>query len=154
MVLKFWNKYRKMFNFLDKLKRYKYEYQTRSTVFRFAIPAIKAIGLWPSGELYFVTIPVTIGATTGQWIGPRIFGLRYTWILRHHPIITPDDFLTGRNFIITRSVYRKTVSRSHILDSDIFGIYNVREIFLDYVLETSHYWTLAGYTGHYQISTG
>ena len=79
---------------------------------------------------------------------PRIFGLRTTdiWILRHHWITTPKDCLTGRNSIITGLIYRKTVSRSNAPGQCYIWI--IREIFLEYVLETSHYWTLTDYTGH------
>ena len=105
-----------------------------------------------SGELYFVTTGVTIGASTGHWIGPRVFGLRYTWTVRHHRITIPKDCLTGRNSIITGLIYRNTVSRSDTPGQ--WYIWILCEIFLDCVLETSHYWTLTDHTGHWQISAG
>ena len=148
MVWTFWNKYRKTVNFLDKLERYKYECQTRSTV-SIRYSSYKGYRAVPSLESYTSSpLEFTIGATTGHWIGPRIFGLRTTdiWILRRHRITTPKDCLTGRNSIITGLIYRKTVSRSDTPGQ--WYIWIIREIFLEYVLETSHYWTLTDYTGH------
>ena len=93
-------------------------------------------------------IGVTIGATTGHWVGPRIFALRTTdiWNLRHHWITTHKDCLTGRNSVNIGLICRKTVLRSNTPGQ--WYIWTICEIFLEYVLETSHYWTLTDYTGH------
>ena len=142
------NKYRKMLNFLDKLKKYKYECQIRSIV-SIRYSSYKDYRAVPYLESYFsLPIGVTIGATIGHWVGPGIFGVRTTdiWILHHHRITIRKDCLTDRNSIITGSIYRKTVSRSDTPGQ--WYIWIISEIFLEYVLETCHYWTLTDYTGH------
>ena len=147
MVWTFWNKYRNMENFLDKLKRYKYECQTRTTV-SIRYRSYKGYRAVPSLESYTsspleirLELQLDIGSTTD--IRSRTTDV---WILRHHRIAIHKDCLTDRNSTITGLIYRKTISRS-----DTHGqwyIWIICEIFLDHVFETSHYWTLINYTGH------
>ena len=97
-----------------------------------------------------VIIVIAIDNFSARWGG--VIYEPHIYILRLHRNTIHKDCLTGWNSIITGLIYRKIVS-----GSDTPGKWYTwirREIFLEYVLEISHYWTLTDYNGHEQISTG
>ena len=145
MVWTFWNKYRKRLNFLDKLKRYKYECQTRSTVpIRYS--SYKGYRTVPSLESYTssplelrLELQLDIGSDHGYLdYEPRIFGLRTTdiWITNHGYLdYEPRIFgfyIIGKGLFNGKKFHHRWIN----LQKDCFTIVNPRTvIYLDYMCD-------------------
>ena len=123
MVWTFWNNYRKRLNFLDKLKRYKYECQTRLTV-SIRYSSYKGYRAVPSLESYTssplelrLELQLDIGSDHGYLdYEPRIFGF----------------YIIGKGLFNGQKFHHRWIN----LQKDCFTIVNPwTVIYLDYMCD-------------------